>query len=101
MSKSVFTHVRRDLVTAVLAAAGAAGALTACSSYSQSPGSGATYGYDQTYSRPGPARPTAMYPQPAPMYPQPAPQPAYGSPAATPVAPPAGGQMQCGKGRCG
>lgn len=80
---TVFSRARKDLVVAVLAAAGAAGALTGCSSNE------ATY-------RPAPS--TTKTPSKSCGA---APAPTYTPPAATAPRPAAPPQVACGKGKCG
>jgi hypothetical protein len=89
MANRVFASVRRESLAALLVAAGAVGGLTACSSSEPTtyrPSAGGTPVYQSpSYNQPTPA------PSASPTYPAPAPAPR----------PPAGGQMACGKGKCG
>jgi hypothetical protein len=95
MKSPIFARIRSEAVTAVLLAAGSS-LLVGCSS-------------DEKTYRPAPryTTPPATTARPAPTYTGPtytAPAPTYTAPQAQPVAPPpapAGGQMACGKGKCG
>jgi hypothetical protein len=95
---SVFSRARKDLVLTVLAAAGAVGALAACSSdeatYRAQPQS--TSGSRSCGGTTTPGARSCGGSQPT--YTQPS-QPTYTQP--TQPAPRPGGQMSCGKGKCG
>ena len=98
-SRPVFSKSRKELLIAVLTAAGATSALTACSSneatYRPAPQATTTTGAAKSCGAKCGAKAPAQ-----PTYTQPAAQPTYRAPAAPPP-PPAGGQMACGKGKCG
>jgi hypothetical protein len=89
MANRVFASVRRESLAALLVAAGAVGGLTACGSsqpttYRPAAGGTPVYQSPSYNSQPQPAPSGGSYTQPAP-----APRP------------PSGGQMACGKGKCG
>jgi hypothetical protein len=95
MANRLLSRVRRETLAALLVAAGAVGTLTACSSNEPTtyrPQAGPTPVYQSpSYS--------SSQPAPAPTYTAPRPAPTYQAPPPAPA--PSGGQMACGKGKCG
>jgi hypothetical protein len=84
----IFSLARKDLVVAVLGTVGALTALTACQSNEATYRPQPKQAQAPVYSTPPPTYTTPTYPT-APTATQPAARPATG------------GQMACGKGKCG